>query len=98
MTRLTAQTVTRLADLTDPTPGGVLTSIATFCLAAMMVLAIPLAGWFAFKVWHGSEGGKDTTVGLRTVGVSFLALEAFLGGGVMFLASQGADFMPGLPW
>lgn len=95
MIHLATQTVTYLADLTDPTSDGILTRVVNFGLAALMVLVALMGGWYAFTTWTKS-GGKGDAGGmksLREVVFGVVVVEAILGG-VIILANYGTGLIP----
>jgi len=95
MIHLATQTVTYLADLTDPTSDGILTRVVNFGLSALMVLVALMGGWYAFKAWTG-KGGKGDAGGmqeLRHVVFGVIVVEAILGG-VIVLANYGTGLIP----
>lgn len=89
----TAQTVTVLADLADPTSDGMLTKMVNYGLGALMVIVALMGGWFAFKVWVDKKGSKESLTELRTVVFGVIIVEAILGG-VILLANYGTGLIP----
>lgn len=95
MLQLATETVTYLADLSDPTSDGILTKVVTFGLSALMVITALLGGWYAFTTWTGGKGKGDTgaMASLRQVVFGVIVVEAILGG-VIILANYGTSLIP----
>lgn len=93
--QLAEQTVTVLADITDPTSDGILINLVNLGLSALMVIVALVGGWFAFKAWTDGKGKAASVTEIRNVAFGVLAVEAFLGG-VMFIANYGSNIVPGL--
>ncbi|MFA5707531.1 hypothetical protein [Mycolicibacterium sp.] len=88
------QTVTILADLTDPTPDGILSSVVNYALTALMVVVALCGGWFAFKAWADADGKGNAMKDMRSIVYSIIVVEAILGG-VIILANYGTSIIPG---
>lgn len=90
-----ATATTYLADLSDPTDGGMLIKLINFALAALMVAVVGVGAWRIFKVWAfdeaGTKVGKGSQIaGIRTEVIGILVVEACLGG-VMWVANYGSS-------
>ena len=91
----TGQTVTHLADITDPTSDGILINLVNIGLSALMVIVALVGGWFAFKAWYEAKGKNTQITAIRDVAFGVLAVEAFLGG-VMYIANYGSGLVDSL--
>lgn len=94
----TAQTITYLADITDPTSDGILVTLVNWALAVLAVITAGLGGKFAFDAWSEGKGKAAVFKELRTIGLSTLAVEAFYAL-IFTVANYGsniASLIPGL--
>lgn len=92
----TAQTITYLADITDPTSDGILVTLVNFGLGALAVITAGVGGYYAFNAWQESKGRAAALKGIREVLWGVLALEALYG--VIFAAANyGSNILSVVP-
>lgn len=92
----TAQTITNLADITDPTSDGILVTLVNFGLGALAVITAGVGGYYAFNAWQESKGRAAALKGIREVLWGVLALEALYG--VIFtVANYGSNILSLVP-
>lgn len=94
----TTQTITYLADITDPTSDGIIVTLVNIGLGILAVITAGMGGKFAFDAWSEAKGKAAVFKELRTIGLSTLAVEAFFAL-IFTVANYGSNIsslIPGL--
>ena len=93
MFQTATQSVILLADISDPTNDGILTTLVNFIIGGLMVVVAGLGAWYAFSAWRDAKGKKAALTELRDIAFGVVVIEAILGG-IVALANYGSGALP----